>query len=155
MNTTNSPSQLPATVLPAPPRPSRWPTLLLAGVIFVGGFVAGAGMAVVVIVNRVQYAIHHPYQAPRRITKVLRKRLRLNNRQAREVQAILTRRQEALMAIRREVHPRVTAELERTHRQIEAVLNERQKRKWRRLFNQLRARWFPQPPPPRTRPARK
>jgi len=129
--------------------------VLLAAVIFIGGFVVGAGTTVIAIVNRVQYAIHHPYQAPRRITKALRKRLKLNSRQAREVQAILARRQEALMTIRREVHPRVAAELEKTYHQIDAVLNERQKKKWRRLFNQLRARWFPQPPPPRTRPAGK
>jgi len=138
-----------------PHRPARrrpWTTLILAIVIFVGGFVAGAGVTVIAVVGSLQQAIHHPEKAPRRITRTLRKRLRLTPAQTRKVLAIVTDSQQEFLAIRREMHPRVVAELNQTYGQIAEVLSTPQKARWRRLFAQLRATWLPDPPPPR-RPA--
>jgi len=129
-------------------------SLILALVIFGGGFVVGAGTAVVVAVRRVQHAIHHPEEAPARMTARLKRKLDLTDAQTVRVLAILTERQEAFQAIRREVQPRVLAELEQTRDQIAAALDPPQQAQWRRMYADLRARWLPDPPPaPASAPA--
>ena len=113
---------------PAPRGRRRlWLRALVALVIFVSGFVAGSGAAVVVIARRVMFAIQHPERAPQRITDRLRRKLSLADGQAERVLAILTERQQELMAIRRDVRPRVRALLDGTYNDVAEVLDGEQR----------------------------
>ena len=91
----------------------RWLTVVLSLLIFAAGFVVGGGTAVITVLRTVRQNIHHPERAPARITARLRRRLDLSDEQTRKVQAIVEHRQLALMEIRRQVQPRVMAELEK------------------------------------------
>jgi hypothetical protein len=78
----------------------------------------------------------------------MRRHLSLNEDQSREVLRILQDRQAHLEAIRREVQPRVEAELDLVASQVGQVLNERQRGKWLKRFAALRQTWLPQVPDP-------
>jgi len=126
-------------------------------IVFVAGFVIGGGMGVVGTVNAIQkalvHAVHHPEEAPPRITRRLTRRLDLSEAQAEEVLLIVTEQQQDFFAIRREVQPRVEAELDETYNRITEILDGRQKVEWKKLYNDLREKWLPQPPPARTQPS--
>ena len=146
------PGQAASTLPPVRPR-RRWLTALLAVVLFLGGMFFGAALMVIVILNRVQYAIHHPEEAPARMTKRLAKTLKLTPKQAGQVRQVLERRYAAAQEIRRDVYPRVEAELNKVQQEIGETLSDKQRTKWQDLFTRLRQRWMAPPPPPRDQPA--
>jgi hypothetical protein len=133
--------------LPSAPRPRRrWLTLLLGLLIFGGGFVCGAGMTVVVAVHRLQYAIHHPEDAPGRVGAMLKRRLGLNDSQRIQIEDIITRRQVDLAETRREFQPKVMKTLEKIRDEISAVLTESQRERWVKMFDDVRDKWLPPMP---------
>ncbi|MBI2195263.1 MAG: hypothetical protein HYU36_25055 [Planctomycetes bacterium] len=124
-------------------KPRRWKTLFLATVLFLSGIALGGGAAVWLIRRQVIYALHHPEEAPGRILPILRRRLDLTDDQARKVKEILHRRQASLQDIRREVQPRVEAELDLVEKEVADVLDDGQKEKWHKNLRSLRATWTP------------
>ena len=80
---------------------------------------------------------------PRRIAAHLRFHLGLSEEQTRQVEAILHQRQAALQVIRREVQPRVMAELDQVEAEIAAVLDDSQREHWHLMFARLRNTWVP------------
>ena len=85
----NEPKNDNAVSLPLRPRRFRWVTAVLMLIIFTAGLVTGAGLAVAVIVKRVQFAIHHPQKTARRISGALARNLRLNAKQAQQVNDVV------------------------------------------------------------------
>lgn len=142
MNTepTTYPSDLP---LPATKPRRRWLTLLFAGLIFCAGFLSGAGFVTIVAVHRLQYAIHHPEEAPSRVATMLQRRLGLNDDQKSKVETIVAKRQVELMAIRQEFQPKVVEQLDKIRSEIGEVLTESQRERWEKMFDDLRDRWLP------------
>lgn len=139
----------PAHHLPEPPpRRRRWLTVALALVIFAAGFVCGIGLTVVVVVNRIQNAIHNPQVAATQIASAIDRRLGLNDSQREKVEAIVARRQQNLASIRRQVQPQVEAELNELRDEVSAVLDDSQREAWSQLFDRFRNRWLPKLPPP-------
>lgn len=135
------------TALPVPRR-RRWVAVVLALTIFLSGAVLGAGAAVIVIVQGARHALRHPEETPRRAAARLERRLNLTAGQKQRIQAILTERHAALLAIRREVTPDVIRQLEQMHEQIGAVLDEKQRPRWDRMYGELAAPWrIPYAPP--------
>ena len=130
-------------------RKSRvWTTVLMAVLIFVAGAAVGGGATVLLALNRLEYALHHPQMMPQRLTDRLTRRLDLTPDQATRVRQIITVRQEAFEEIRRDLYPRVTAELDGSRDEIAEVLTDEQRVKWSAWFEQARRRFRPPPPPP-------
>src|ERR1051326_2923658 len=119
-----------------PPRRRRWVSWLLAIVIFFAGAAVGSGLAVVIVVRKVQYAIQHPEAARARLVSHLQRRLGLNAAQTSQVQQIMTRRQRALQEIRRDVQPRVEAQFDGMRDEIAATLDAGQREKWERMYSE-------------------
>jgi len=139
----------PSDVLPTVAKPRRrWLTALLGVLIFGGGFACGAGFTVVVAVHRLQYAIQHPEEAPARVATTLQRRLRLDDAQKSKIEAIVAKHQIELAAVRREFQPRVIEQLEQIRDEIGQVLDESQRERWTKMFEDVRDRWLP--PIPRT-----
>jgi hypothetical protein len=132
-----------STGLQSPRRRGKWKTVALGLAILLCGMLIGAGGAVICVQKILVYAIHHPEEAPARMTARLRKKLHLSDDQAARVKAILSERQKAIQAIRRETQPKVMKELERTKEEVAAILSPDQARLWRSRFAQLQGRWFP------------
>lgn len=124
----------------------RWLTIVLALVIFLAGVVSGAALAVVVAVNRIQFAIHHPESAPARIAAVISRRLDLDDSERAKVEAIIAERQIEIAAIRRRFQPEVLQQLEKLRDEIAAVLDDTQRARWSELFVQFKNRWLPHAP---------
>jgi transposase len=97
-------------------------------------------------------AIHHPETMPKKAAQRLRRPLQLSDEQTRRIEQILRDRQQTLQQIRTRVQPEVDAELDIIDREISQVLDEAQRAKWQKLFQQLRSTWLP-PPPASTAPA--
>ncbi|MEI7766604.1 MAG: hypothetical protein WCJ97_04100 [Phycisphaerae bacterium] len=126
-----------------PPKPKRWRGILLVLVIFVSGMVLGSGLTVIVAVHRIRDRMHHPEKLPQEIAGRLERRLSLSPDQTTQVRAILTARQQHLMAIRQRVQPEVVGELDQAYSEIAAVLNENQRPRWETMYHELKAEWVP------------
>ena len=138
----------PAAPVPAavPHRRRRWLVNILLGLlIFACGAVTGGGVALRVAWNRVATALSHPEEAPAKATQRLTHVLRLDAQQSAEVKAILERRFEAIGALRREIGPRVDAELQSIRDEVSAILRPDQVQRWTRIYDNLRPRMFPGP----------
>ena len=131
----------------ARPRAVRGRLFLAGTAIFVCGLLLGAAGALFFVRYRILHALRHPEEAPARITAHIRRKLELTPHQAEEVERVVLRRQRALQEIRREVQPRVEAELDRAEQEIAALLTPVQKAKWREWFKRVRTTWIPPLPP--------
>jgi hypothetical protein len=141
-----------SVVLPKPRR-RRWLRVLGLLVIFAAGLGTGVALTVVVAVHRLEYAIHHPENLPPRLTKYLKRRLEMNDRQALQVQTIIAQRQGSLRELRVQVQPQVEQQLGLLREQIGAVLDDSQKLKWFEIFDRAKTRWVPAVPDvPTTQP---
>lgn len=142
----SSAAALPPTAIPPPPpRPRRrWLRWLLWLTVFGSGFVIGAGMTLIGVRQGMLEAIHHPETMPRKVAQRLRRPLQLSEDQVQRIEQIVRARQQSLQQIRIRVQPEVEAELDVIDREIAQVLNETQRVKWQKLFDQLRRTWLPQ-----------
>jgi hypothetical protein len=120
-----------------------WLTACLVAAVFLGGFVCGAGTAVVVIARRVRESVQHPERTPDRMTRQFTRRLRLSPDQAARVHAILKRRHANLLAIREEVTPRVRGELDLIESEIATELTAKQRETWHRMVGNFKKNWVP------------
>ena len=136
-----SPHEMCPPVLP--PRRRWWVHLLLSLVIFASGGAVGVGVTLIVLRNGVLYALHHPREMPVKIAAGMRRPLRLSDEQVRQVERILSQRQQVLQDIRRRVQPEVEAELDRVEQQVAEVLDNQQRERWHEHFTRLRGIWLP------------
>ncbi len=124
------------------PKKRRWRSLFLGILILLFGIAIGAGGTVVIMKRLILHAIHHPEEAPQRMTDRVRSRLDLSEDQVVKVKAILTERQKEIQALRRQIQPQVENELQKAKEDVAAILRPDQAAKWRERFDRLRI-WFP------------
>lgn len=136
----------PTDILPTPPCRRRWLTALVGVLIFAAGFICGGGVTIVAAVHRLQYAIHHPEEAPARIATQLQRKLRLSDTQKTKVEQIVTQHQVQIAAIRHEFQPQVVVQLEQIRNEIAEQLDDSQRARWTKMFDDLRDRWLPAAP---------
>ena len=134
--------------MPAPRKRGKLRAILLGLLILLCGAVIGAGGTLICVKKILLRSIHHPEEAPARISERIKSSLHLSDEQARRIKAILVERQKALQAIRREAQPRVEKELEITREEVSRVLSPEQARAFRQRFDELKTRWIPGLPPP-------
>jgi len=125
------------------PARRRWLSVLLAFLIFIAGLVAGVAVTVGFTVGTLQYLVHHPENAPARITNFLARRLSLDASQREHVLAIVTRHHVQIENLRRQIRPQVDQQLDQVRAEVSAVLSVDQRVKWEELFDRLRDRWMP------------
>lgn len=135
------------------PKKRQWRSFFLGILILLFGIAIGAGGTVVIMKRVILHAIHHPEEAPQRMTDRVRSRLDLSEDQAVKVKAILTERQKEIQALRRQIQPQVENELQKAKEDVAAILRPEQAEKWRERFDQLRI-WFPALPEDRGAPAK-
>jgi len=131
--------------LPTPKKPRRWLSVLLGILILVSGFILGCGVTSLVIYRHVVHAIHHPEDAPRRISQRMQRRFGLADEQTAKVRNILAKRQNGLRSIYRQTWPKLDRELNRIEMEVAEVLNDRQAARWRKKFKKIRDKWIPVP----------
>jgi hypothetical protein len=127
--------------------------VLAALSLFASGGVVGSAATVWGLRRAVLRGIHNPRQMPEVLAARLRSRLGLSAEQEARVREVLQHRQEALLGLRREVQPRLEAELDGVRAEIGAVLDDQQRRRWYERFDEMRGRWVPPVPPPVDLPA--
>ncbi|MBI4961670.1 MAG: hypothetical protein HY913_00180 [Desulfomonile tiedjei] len=136
----------PSSELPPVRKPRQWKAVLLGVVILICGALIGSGITVIVVHKMVSHAISHPEEAPMRITNRIQRKLGLSEEQTAKVREIVTTRQKAITAIRKEVQPRVESELAGAKEDVAALLDPEKARRWREWFDYMRKTWIPGPP---------
>jgi len=125
----------------------RWiRTALLALIIFVSGVLVGGGLTFKFITTGFKRYFQEPEALAESITHRMKKRLDLTDEQAVQVRRILLERHKALQSLRKEIQPRLEAEIERTRQEVTAVLTSEQARKWEKRFRHFSKYWLPSPP---------
>jgi hypothetical protein len=119
---------------------------LLALVIFMAGVVVGSGLTFKVITTGFKRFFQDPETLAQHITRRMEKTLDLTDDQVVRVRQIILERQKAFHTLRKEVQPRLEAEMENTRRELNAVLTPEQARKWERRYGRLLRFWLPAPP---------
>ncbi len=134
--------------LPAVPW-RRWRLTLLMGlVIFVSGGVCGVGIGMWFEKQHFIEILQHQERWPERIANRMRSRLQLDDRQARQVQALVEKRVAALQDVHREVvDPLLAKQLERFEADVAEVLNPQQRAQWHEFMQRTREKWYPLLPP--------
>jgi hypothetical protein len=134
--------------LPVQGKRRRLRSILLGMVILLAGIAIGSGVTLFVVHRLVLHAIHHPEEAPYKVSSRLQSKLDLTDAQTATIRDIVAGRQKHIQAIRREAQPKVQRELEAAREDIAAVLNPDQAKRFREQFDRLRNRWMPTLPPP-------
>jgi hypothetical protein len=135
----------PASALARPRR--RWiRTALLALIIFVSGVLVGGGLTFKFITAGFKRSFQEPEALAESITHRMKKRLDLTDEQALQVRRIILERTKAFQSLRKEVQPKLEAEIENTRREVAAVLTPEQARKWEKSFRRFSRFWLPSLP---------
>ncbi|HSR10220.1 MAG TPA: hypothetical protein VLS90_02160 [Thermodesulfobacteriota bacterium] len=122
----------------------RWVrTILVALVIFVSGAMIGGGLTVLIIAGGAKRYFQDPAVSADRITHRMKKQLDLTEDQVTQVHRIILERQQAFQSLRKQVQPQVKAQIEKTRRELSAVLTPEQARKWEKRFDRFRKFWMP------------
>lgn len=150
MSETSSPP-MPPSQTPASGAGQRrgWLRPLLLSMIFLSGLLVGVGLTLMAVRHGVLYGIHHPEEMPVKVTSRLRRPLSLSDEQAAQVESIIRQRQERLQDIRRRFQPEVEAELELVYQEIREILNDQQRQRWDRMYENLKQTWIPPLPEPK------
>ena len=126
-------------------RPRRrwvWP-VLLALVIFVSGVLVGGGLTFKIITSGYKRSFQDPEVSAERITNRMKKRLDLTDGQFVQVRRIILEQQKSFQSMRKQVRPQLEAQIEKTHRELAAVLTPEQARKWEKRFRRFLKFWLP------------
>jgi len=120
-----------------------WRRVVMILLIFLGGAACGAAVATMAVTHSRHHDMQSPPAMSGHITARLAALLDLTDDQSRQVREIILRRHDALIDVRREIQPRLEAELAVLEEQIAAVLNEQQRVKWHAHAASVRAQWLP------------
>jgi hypothetical protein len=140
-----------STTLPTSSRRPLWRTLLLAALIFIAGGITGGATAAIVIARRIQVVIKSPELLPDRLTSRLTRHLDLTEAEQARVHATLVKHQPRLMELRREMQPKVMAELDQIRIDIGAEIDPSRRAKLDATYESFLDNFVP-PLPPTARP---
>jgi len=125
----------------------RWVrTVLLALVIFVSGVVVGSGLTFKVITSGFKRFFQDPEVLAEHITHRMKRQLHLTEEQSVQVRRIILEQQKAFQSLRKKVWPELEVQIEKTRRELAAVLTPEQARKWEKRFGHFLRFWLPPPP---------
>jgi len=127
-------------------RPGRWIPIFLGFVIFFSGVVLGGSGALILQKRILLHGLHHPEKVPGRLTEHMQDKLKLTDVQAEQILEILTRRQQRLQELQREVQPRFEAEFDAVRLEIIAVLDPDQAGRYDEWYAKVRKTWTPSIP---------
>ena len=125
----------------------RWVrTVLLALVIFVSGVLVGGGLTFKVITSGFKRFFQDPEVLAEHMTHRMKRQLHLTEEQSVQVRRIILEQQKAFQSLRKKVRPELEAQIEKTRRELAAVLTPEQARKWEKRFSHFLKYWLPPPP---------
>ena len=135
----------------AKPRRRRLWTILIALAIFSCGILVGGGLTFKIVTVGYKRAFQDPELLAEKIIRRMERRLDLNSDQVKQVREIILEQQKEFQALRREFRPQLDRQIEKTRRELAAVLTAEQARKWEKTFSRIQRFWMP--PLPEDSPA--
>jgi len=132
----------PTTPVVRPRRRRIW-SILLALVIFISGVLVGGGLSFKLVTGGFKRYFQDPAVSAERITQRMKRQLDLTEEQAVQVRRIIFEQQKAFQSLRKQVRPQLDAQIEKTRRELAAVLTPEQARKWEKRFDRFMKFWLP------------
>ncbi|MBN1917782.1 MAG: hypothetical protein JW889_07730 [Verrucomicrobia bacterium] len=133
------PSMARAAYAPAPRHKRRtWLLVLLGVLIFACGIAVGAGATLYVVQRMVTDIVREPDKMADRMAHHMERKLRLTGEQRAEVEAIVSRRIDGLLDIRRDIRPRIVEQLDQLEAEMREVLTPGQMREWQSQLNLIK-----------------
>ena len=123
-----------------------WITVSAAIFIMVCGMIIGAAVTLGIIRKTAITFIRHPEKTREFIAERISDKLDLTDSQSEDLERILKQRHASLMQIRKEVYPRMKAQLDRLDKEVASVLDKDQKTKWKKMTDRIRSNWIPPAP---------
>jgi len=127
-------------------RPRGWMKALLLLIIFSSGAIVGTCAALILIRQQLHYRLHHPEEMPSKVASRIQWKLDLNDKKTKQIEAVLTDRQQAIQKIRREFQPQLERQLDQLEEQVAGLLEDSQATTWQTWFQEIRAEWIPVAP---------
>ena len=125
-----------------PRRRRLWTILIFLGIFFCG-VLTGGGVAFKVISEGYKRSFQDPEILAEKIIRRMERRLDLNSDQVTKAREIILEQQRALHALRKEFRPRLDSQIEKTRRELAAVLTPEQARNWEKGFGRIQRFWLP------------
>lgn len=141
-------SDAPIIAVP-PPRPRRWVTIVLCTLIFLAGGVVGTGITLLLKLEKWPRPTKTFLERRDRLTNRIARNLSLDAEQTEKLRTIVEKHMWNIETIRQKILPDMKAESDSLDRELRAILNEEQLRKWDELYGTLRKNWFHRPIPGR------
>ena len=132
----------PNTPIAKPRRRRLWTILIVLGIFFCG-ILVGGGLTFKVISEGYKRAFQDPEVLAEKIIRRMERRLDLNSDQVKQVRGIILEQQKEFQALRKEFRPRLDRQIEKTRRELAAVLTPEQARKWEKTFARIQRFWLP------------
>jgi len=125
------------------PRRRRIWSILLALVIFISGVLVGGGLSFKLVTGGFKRYFQDPAVSAERITQRMKRQLDLTEEQAVQVRRIIFEQQNSFQSLRKQIRPQLDAQIEKTRRELAAVLTPEQARKWEKRFDRFMKFWLP------------
>jgi len=120
-------------------------SLLLVAVIFVSGGLVGAGLAVIFQPQKALRGRKSSQEIRDLMTRKIADRIGLSDQQTQQVRQIMEERMKELQKLRLEIQPRMKEQAGMLHKKVSALLDDRQRPKWEKLYAEFRRKWFNRP----------
>jgi hypothetical protein len=119
---------------------------------FLAGALCGGSLVARHVLNKIQKGIEYPESRVEETVMRMSRSLDLTPEQEQKIRKVLTTQDQELIALRKQIWPKVTARLEQTEKEIGEMLNADQREKWRDRIGRDRQQWGPPGGPGGMRP---
>ncbi len=120
---------------------SFWKSVSLGLLILLTGIIIGTASTMIIYENRTRKRMQTPVFPRRGMLKRMERTLNLTPQQVKQIEPILKEHMKSLHEIKMKARPEIEKELTAMKNEIETVLNEEQKKKWRQGIRRLKEKF--------------
>jgi hypothetical protein len=126
-------------------------------VIFASGVIIGVGVMMIINMKPWPGELRTFEERRDRLTERIADKLDFSTEQTEQLRAVIGERLQSIQELRKKLEPEMENEAKALREQIDQIVREDQKEKWRELYESLHKRWFrrsssKRSPPPSTQP---
>ena len=128
------------------PKPPRWISRAVLAVVFVSGGLIGASLTVLLRPDKAWRGRTSPEDRRDRIVDMIADEVDLSADQVERVRQVVAERLADAQEIRKVVEPQMRRQATLLYEEVNALLNDEQKPRWKTLYEDLSPKGFPEPP---------
>ena len=127
-------------------KPPRWVSRTVLAVVFISGGLIGASLTVLLRPDKAWRGKRSAEERRERIVAMIADEVDLSADQVERARQVVAERLADIQEIRKVIEPRMRRQAALLYENVNAVLNDKQKPRWKTLYEKLSAKWFPERP---------